>query len=30
MRKLILIIVLGLAIGALFGQLMMSVPGCVC
>ncbi|NWN82709.1 MAG: tetratricopeptide repeat protein, partial [Halomonas sp.] len=27
MRKLILIIVLGLAIGALFGQLMMSVPG---
>ncbi|WP_299233870.1 heme biosynthesis HemY N-terminal domain-containing protein [uncultured Halomonas sp.] len=27
MRKLILIIVIGLAIGALFGQLMMSVPG---
>ncbi|SHF30203.1 HemY protein [Modicisalibacter ilicicola DSM 19980] len=27
MRKLILIIVLGLAIGALFGQLMQSVPG---
>ncbi|HSH49514.1 MAG TPA: heme biosynthesis HemY N-terminal domain-containing protein [Halomonas sp.] len=27
MRKLILIIVFGLAIGALFGQLMMSVPG---
>nr|WP_299245684.1 heme biosynthesis HemY N-terminal domain-containing protein [uncultured Halomonas sp.] len=27
MRKLILIIVLGLAIGALFGQLMQAVPG---
>src|SRR5690554_4330372 len=27
MRKLILIVVLGLALGALFGQLMMSVPG---
>lgn len=27
MRKLILIIVFGLAIGALFGQMMMSVPG---
>ncbi|MGO2131971.1 MAG: heme biosynthesis HemY N-terminal domain-containing protein [Halomonas sp.] len=27
MRKLILVIVFGLAIGALFGQLMMSVPG---
>nr|WP_300313934.1 heme biosynthesis HemY N-terminal domain-containing protein [Halomonas sp.] len=27
MRKLILLIVLGLAVGALFGQLMMSVPG---
>lgn len=27
MRKLILIIVFGLAVGALFGQLMMSVPG---
>ena len=27
MRKLILLIVVGLALGALFGQLMMSVPG---
>lgn len=27
MRKLILVIVLGLALGALFGQLMQSVPG---
>ncbi|APX91642.1 heme biosynthesis protein HemY [Halomonas sp. 1513] len=27
MRKLILIVVLGLALGALFGQLMVSVPG---
>ncbi|MBN8412947.1 tetratricopeptide repeat protein [Halomonas denitrificans] len=27
MRKLILLIVVGLAVGALFGQLMMSVPG---
>ncbi|MGC3873849.1 heme biosynthesis protein HemY [Halomonas sp. GXIMD04776] len=27
MRKLILVVVLGLAIGALFGQLMQSVPG---
>ncbi|PSJ19175.1 heme biosynthesis protein HemY, partial [Halomonas sp. ND22Bw] len=26
MRKLILLIVVGLALGALFGQLMMSVP----
>ncbi|HAV46227.1 MAG TPA: heme biosynthesis protein HemY, partial [Halomonas sp.] len=27
MRKLILLIVAGLAVGALFGHLMMSVPG---
>ncbi|WP_445000143.1 heme biosynthesis HemY N-terminal domain-containing protein [Halomonas mongoliensis] len=27
MRKLILLVVLGLALGALFGQLMMAVPG---
>lgn len=27
MRKLILLIVAGLALGALFGHLMMSVPG---
>ena len=27
MRKLILLIVFGLAVGALFGQLMQSLPG---
>ena len=27
MRKLILLIIAGLAVGALFGHLMMSVPG---
>ena len=27
MRKLILLIVLGLAVGALFGQLMQTLPG---